>query len=231
MPSALADFLAANLPRELASVHRETLRDKGRGRSWIAFQQRAYRDIGTDVKQLLEDSAVIRSGITTANRRLKNVAQDLTQTKIAVAKTADSVEGLHKKLDGRLPPTTLWTIPPPTHNFHDRPHLLTQIDHALTQGATALTALHGLGGIGKTQLALRFAQQRRTNYTAGVWLRAENEVALLTSLSAVATDLGLPPDQDQTALAHRTLHHLATLTPWLVTASPSKTTGKSGRRS
>ena len=162
-------------------------------------------------EQVLRDPALSKSWIAFQQRVYGETLDQLS----AIRAQLDIIESKIDRLTP-APPTSLWLIPPPTHTFHDRPHLLTQIDHALTQGATALTALHGLGGIGKTQLALRFAQQRRPNYRVGVWLPAENELSLLTSLSAVAAELGLPPDQDQTALAHRTLHHLATLSPWLV---------------
>ena len=43
--------------------------------------------------------------------------------------------------------------------------------------------LHGLGGIGKTQLAIRFARDHRDDFTAIFWLHGKDRDALLQSLS------------------------------------------------
>ncbi|KAK5203135.1 hypothetical protein LTR96_011434 [Exophiala xenobiotica] len=49
--------------------------------------------------------------------------------------------------------------------------------------------LGGMGGIGKTQLAITYAQRRRTCYTSIFWLNATSEVGLKTSLRNVARRL------------------------------------------
>ncbi|CAG8186720.1 unnamed protein product [Penicillium nalgiovense] len=43
--------------------------------------------------------------------------------------------------------------------------------------------LHGLGGMGKTQLAIRFARDHKDNFTAIFWLSGKDRDALLQSLS------------------------------------------------
>ncbi|KAJ5715197.1 uncharacterized protein N7483_012378 [Penicillium malachiteum] len=45
--------------------------------------------------------------------------------------------------------------------------------------------LHGLGGIGKTQLAIRFARDRKNEFTAIFWLNGKDRSTLLQSLSSV----------------------------------------------
>jgi len=119
-------------------------------------------------------------------------------------------------LKGRVAAQNVWNIPLPTNHFQDRPDLIDQIDRALKQGATALTALHGLGGIGKTQLARRFAQQRREQYKLGAWIEAETTVSLLTNLSGLAPLLGVSVEQDQQAMASRVMNELSAREPWLV---------------
>lgn len=48
----------------------------------------------------------------------------------------------------------IWNIPLPVSSFYDRPYLIDSIADSLDEGGNvALTALHGLAGIGKTQLA------------------------------------------------------------------------------
>jgi len=46
--------------------------------------------------------------------------------------------------------------------------------------------LHGLGGIGKTQLAFAYAKRHKERYTAVFWLNANNEESLRLSFRDVA---------------------------------------------
>lgn len=54
--------------------------------------------------------------------------------------------------------------------------------------------LHGLGGIGKTQLAIRFARDHKHDFTAIFWLSGKDRGTLLQSLSSVFPRL---PGQSQ----------------------------------
>lgn len=56
------------------------------------------------------------------------------------------------------------------------------------QSGTTRTAvvLHGLGGIGKTQLAIAYAMQHKEKYTAIFWLNANDNDSLLLSFRDVA---------------------------------------------
>lgn len=63
--------------------------------------------------------------------------------------------------------------------------------------------LGGMGGIGKTQLALAYVRQCHRNYTSVLWLNATSESTLLTSFRSVAQALITPRelrrlDNDQT---------------------------------
>ncbi|KAL6242969.1 hypothetical protein RBB50_010069 [Rhinocladiella similis] len=46
--------------------------------------------------------------------------------------------------------------------------------------------LHGLGGIGKTQLAIKYATQHKEKYTAIFWLNANNKDSLELSFRHIA---------------------------------------------
>ena len=54
---------------------------------------------------------------------------------------------------------------------------------ALTQSS----ALHGLGGVGKTQIALEYAYRHALEYGAVFWIEAENEETVVSSLLRIAT--------------------------------------------
>ncbi|KAH0541264.1 hypothetical protein FGG08_004269 [Glutinoglossum americanum] len=49
--------------------------------------------------------------------------------------------------------------------------------------------LHGLGGIGKTQLAIEFARRHRDNFSAIFWLNGKTREALVRSIAAIAKRL------------------------------------------
>lgn len=57
-------------------------------------------------------------------------------------------------------------------------------------GRVAITALHGLRGVGKTTLAAAYAERHRTDYRATWWIRAETETALRTDLVSLGLRLG-----------------------------------------
>jgi tetratricopeptide (TPR) repeat protein/transcriptional regulator with XRE-family HTH domain len=103
-----------------------------------------------------------------------------------------------------------WTVPLPRNTcFTGRDALLHRLHTQLvpTQpGALSQTvALTGLGGIGKTQLALEYAYRYGLKYTAVFWLAAETAESLMTSMQQIAEQLQLPerqaPEQSQVVAA------------------------------
>jgi hypothetical protein len=63
--------------------------------------------------------------------------------------------------------------------------------HELLQGhnGRSCVILHGLGGMGKTQLAITYARRHKEKYTAIFWLNANNEDSLKLSFRAVAQQI------------------------------------------
>jgi hypothetical protein len=72
---------------------------------------------------------------------------------------------------------------------------------ALTQPAT----VHGLGGVGKTLLAVELAYRHAADYADVLWLSAENPTVLAAAFADLARELALPeagePDQGARAAA------------------------------
>ncbi|KAA6408178.1 MAG: Kinesin light chain [Lasallia pustulata] len=80
---------------------------------------------------------------------------------------------------------------PETENFVGRKEELAKIKEVFRgDGAQrAVVVLHGLGGIGKTQLAVRFVKEHRDTYSAIFWLNSKNEDTLKQSFTVIANHL------------------------------------------
>ena len=79
----------------------------------------------------------------------------------------------------------------PLH-FMGRGEALTAIEAALKryEGLVAITALHGLRGVGKTALAAAYAERHRGDYKATWWIRAEATSTMRADLVALGIRLG-----------------------------------------
>jgi tetratricopeptide (TPR) repeat protein len=92
----------------------------------------------------------------------------------------------------------------PEH-FLGRDDSLAAIEKALGryEGRVAITALHGLRGVGKTTLAAAYAERHRGDYRATWWIRAQTELTMRADLVAlgVRLDWVAPDDKEGGALA------------------------------
>jgi tetratricopeptide (TPR) repeat protein len=79
-------------------------------------------------------------------------------------------------------------------------------------------AISGLGGVGKTQLALEYAYRHRSDYQAVLWAQAQTREALTSSYLTIASLLGLPEkDASESALVIAAVkQRLQTSTGWLL---------------
>ncbi|KAF2260426.1 TPR-like protein [Lojkania enalia] len=82
---------------------------------------------------------------------------------------------------------------PVINKFVNRKEELTALrEHLLPareQGRRKVTVLHGLGGIGKTQLSVEFCRRHADTFTAVFWLDGRSEDTLKQSLAAIAARL------------------------------------------
>ena len=94
-----------------------------------------------------------------------------------------------------------WNVPY-QHNpyFVGREDILQSLRQRLVPGekATALTqSISGLGGIGKTQVAIEYAHRYGEHYEAVLWIQADSpEVATAVCLQLATEVLGLPEQQE-----------------------------------
>ena len=97
------------------------------------------------------------------------------------------------------PPNIIQNLPYGSANFVGREAELEQIHQQLQQRSTvAISAISGMGGIGKTELALQYARQHchEGSYPGGLcWLRAREDVGTQI-ISFVRSCLELTPPED-----------------------------------
>jgi hypothetical protein len=85
----------------------------------------------------------------------------------------------------------IWQVPHPRNPFFTgREKILEDLARALEQRKSA--ALSGLGGVGKTQIAVEYAYNHRSQYTAVFWVKAESRGTLLADFVSIAAALNLP---------------------------------------
>ena len=103
-----------------------------------------------------------------------------------------------------------WGVPLSRNPFFTGREEILEVLHTQLSGnqAIALTqssALHGLGGVGKTQIALEYAYRHSLEYSAVFWIGAETEEQIVSSLLRIAEVLQLPgrdgKDQQQAIAA------------------------------
>ena len=69
--------------------------------------------------------------------------------------------------------------------------LRSALDAEYGPGTLKVAAICGLGGVGKTQLALHYAHTSKNSYYAIAWIHADTETKFIQSLSVFASRLGL----------------------------------------
>jgi tetratricopeptide (TPR) repeat protein len=115
-----------------------------------------------------------------------------------------------KRFPGQGPAVS--NLPARNRNFSGRDELLEQL-HASLQAESAaavvpMGALHGLGGVGKTELALEYSHRYGSDYDLAWWISAELPTSATADLAALAQELGVEQSADQAemvAVLFRTL--------------------------
>ena len=129
------------------------------------------------------------------------------------------------RFPGALPP--IWNVPHNRNpNFTGREEHLANLKMAMSSDKpAALTqAIHGLGGVGKTQLALEYAYRNAAEYDIVWWVRSEEPATLTSDYASLAKALDLPEKEaaDQLLIIKAVKQWLEQHPKWLLVFDNAK---------
>ncbi|MFF4058936.1 FxSxx-COOH system tetratricopeptide repeat protein [Streptomyces sp. NPDC001668] len=95
-------------------------------------------------------------------------------------------------------PVLLVNVPLRNTTFVGRQALLRSVEEQLGSQDTAAVlphALHGMGGVGKSQLVLEYVYTHQHDYKVVCWIPAERESLILAALATLGAQLGVAPTE------------------------------------
>ena len=112
----------------------------------------------------------------------------------------------------------VWHAPARNPHFTGRDGLLEKIFRRMRSqsGAVAVETVYGLGGVGKSHLAIEYAHRFAAAYSVVWWINAEEPTFIPPQLARLNTELGLPERASADDLAAQVMDHLGRTGDWLL---------------
>ena len=167
--------------------------------------------VSVDVFGLAEADAKtrLRTMIATAvsGRAKPDTAPDFPGAGRAIAR--------EPRFPGALP--RVWKVPARNPSFIGRGPDLDAMARSLARGsAVTVHSVHGMGGVGKSQLAIEYAHTHASSYDVVWWVAAEEPTSIPDQFTALAARLELDPVADPEALRDQVHDRLRSIPGWLL---------------
>jgi tetratricopeptide (TPR) repeat protein len=140
-------------------------------------------------------TSVLDSPADDAEPQGRTATVDTSPTTRPSLLTAESAPVAPRERQADDVPPVWGNVPPRNPNFTGRTELLDRLGKRLTAGGTTAvlpSALHGMGGIGKTQMAVEYIYQHLPDYDIIWWIQATQQAQIRAGLTELAQRLRLP---------------------------------------
>ncbi|MGY5116270.1 FxSxx-COOH system tetratricopeptide repeat protein [Streptomyces sp. 900105755] len=106
-----------------------------------------------------------------------------------------------------------WNVPQRNSTFTGRGYILEKVREQLRSGMTAVLpqqqALFGMGGVGKTQIALEYVHRFSADYDLVWWVPSENIDNVVSTLAELGSRIGAPGGEDMALASKETVRMLS----------------------
>jgi tetratricopeptide (TPR) repeat protein/transcriptional regulator with XRE-family HTH domain len=148
-------------------------------------------------------------------RRARILAEKLAEINQYQRRRARAVEAIPPSDRPSLP--LVWNVPVRNPHFTGRQQDLVWLRQILAEKSTvAVHAVHGMGGIGKTQTVIEYAHRHAAEYGLVWWLNTEQTGAMADQIAQLAVELGVPAFDDPDATLRAVKRHLRGMRSWLL---------------
>ena len=160
------------------------------------------------------------AALLNVTKGIRKAVEDLNMQRVQPQTSSPSIASAPATLTAPSPPWNILLQRNPF--FTGREAILSDLHTMFTSKGTTSSvqpqAISGLGGIGKTQIALEYAYHYRDDYRAVLWARAGTPEELATDFVAIAQLLNLPEKdaQDQSLVINGVNRWFETNSGWLL---------------
>ena len=156
----------------------------------------AFAEIAKDIKEVAKElkSKMPATSLPLATSSSETSPVSITEPSILAA--------LQEEQNQSSPLDPIWDVPYKRNPFFTgRKEILENLRNIFTQNSStshsALQALSGMGGMGKTQTAIEYAYHYREHYHVVLWAKADSQEVLTPEFVRFANLLNLPGKREQ----------------------------------